>query len=141
MEFKLRAEADLIGDARLFKIGLRALGNAARILVERPVVRMIDDLDISDHGERPDLHKLIDVGTCQIGNEDHIAFFDGREPIVAAIKSDAVRHGLLCKAAGGDREVPPAAVKVDHHEVDHLDISLFNETFYFIKCRKHAVAP
>ena len=137
MEFILWSDDHLVRDAESLHVGDGALGDIARILVERAVCRMVDDHDIADHRERRRLDERVDNGRCDVRQEDHVAALDLRVAIVRAVEADAVRHDVLVEAGCGDGQVLPPAAKVDHLEIEKCDAVLADKILDLLYILKH----
>ena len=110
MEFILWSDDHLVRDAESLHVGDGALGDIARILVERSVCRMVDDHDVADHRERRRLDERVDDRRRDVRQEDHVTALNLGIAVVRAVEADAVRHDVLVEAGCGDGQVlPPAA--------------------------------
>lgn len=119
MELVFRPDDHLVRDAESLHVGDGALGDIARILVERAVCRMVDDHDIADHRERRRLDERVDDRRCDVRQEDHVTALNLGIAVVRAVEADAVRHDVLVEAGCGDGQVLPPAAKVDHLEIEN----------------------
>ena len=136
MEFEFRSDDHFVGNAGFTHVFNSALDNVAGILIERAVLGAVDNHCIAAHGEGRNLRKGIDSSGGKVGNEDHIAVFNGRVAVVGTIKADAVFHRVFIKTGGGDGDMTPTTVDVGHFEIDHFNFIVKDEFLCLLNCFK-----
>ncbi len=133
MELKFRPYNHLIRYARFLHICYGALCNVSWVLIKGAVVRPVYYHNIARHRERRHRGKRIEGGCSEIGYKHHVAVFNGRVAIVAAVKAYAVGQRVLGKPLLGDEYMAPAAVYVGHFEIYHLNIIGFDKFLNFVQ--------
>ena len=73
IEFKLRAHHHRVGDAGFPHVFLCPLGDAAGVLAEPAVLRLVDDLYVPGHGQGWRGGEGLQAGGIQIWHENHVA--------------------------------------------------------------------
>ena len=136
MEFEFRSDDHFVGNAGFTHVFNSALDNVAGILIERAVLGAVDNHCIAAHGEGRNLRKGIDSSGGKVGNEDHIAVFNGRVAVVGTVKADAVFHRVFIKTGGGDGDMAPTTVNIGHFEIDHFNFIVKDEFLCLLNCFK-----
>ena len=136
MEFEFRSDDHFVGNAGFTHVFNSALDNVAGILIERAVLGAVDNHCIAAHGEGRNLRKGIDSSGGKVGNEDHIAVFNGCVAVVGTIKADAVFHRVFIKTGGGDGDMTPTTIDIGHFEIDHFNFIVKDEFLCLLNCFK-----
>ena len=121
IELEFRQHQHGIGDAGGAHIILGSLDDVPGILIQGPVLRIVDDHGVAGHGQGFDIAEGVHIGRVQVGDEDHVALLHHRVAVVGGVEAHTVRHHVLAEILRGDGHVAELAVDVHHFEVHHLD--------------------
>ena len=118
--FKLGTEIGLIADAGATEIGLRFLGDMARI----PTIGLAGDRigNVADQDEGRRFRERVPKRRGRIGMDQHVAFLDLLEsPDRRAVEADPVGEAAGVEGSRRHGKVLPEARNVGEAKIDHFD--------------------